>query len=636
MGKREPMRALVPIALLVALLLIVISIDRPQPRADVVIAQRADSFTLDPQRMSWQQDMRLATGLYETLVRVDNRTCAPIPGVAERWDLSDDRRTYTFHLRKDARWSNGDPVVATDFIYSWRRALLPDTAADYSGFLMGIEGAPEFFEWRTNELAAYAQRSDQDMPAAVALWKATESRFRDTVGLSAPDPHTLVVRLRQPIPFFLDLVAFGPMSPVHPATVNAFVRLDPATGRILQDHAWTKPGTIVTNGPFVVTSWRYKRDMRLERNPHYWDPANVAAESIEIRIIEDPNTTVLAAESGAIDWVTEVLVEYRPDMLRERERYVQRHRAALDALLAQGVEIDEALAQLPAPAERERRNIHGLPAFGTDFYSFNCRPRLSTGEANPFADARVRRAFALAVDRELLVTRVTRLGEPVSGALTPPGSIPGYESPRGLPFDPERARREFADAGWIDRNGDGMVEDGNGVPFPAVDLLYSTGSPRYRDLTFALRDLWQETLGVRVQPRAKETKDFSTELKEGRFMIARGGWYGDFGDPTTWLDLSRSNDGNNDRKYSSARYDAMLDAAAAEEDPERRFAMLAEAERFLIEEEVPMVPICTFVTVYMYEPGTMRGLTHHPRLDQYLGLLRRARASVGPEAPRAR
>jgi len=616
-------RVLIVITVLVALLLVALSVDRPHARADVVIVQRADAFTLDPQAMSWTQDLRLATGIYEGLVGLDGRDCSIKSGVAERWEISEDRRTYTFHLRADAQWSNGDDVVADDFVYAWRRGLLPDTAADYSGFLMGIEGASEFFEWRKDALAEYAKRSSNErtLAAAVALWKETESRFRESVRIDAPDPRSVVVRLKQPIPYFLDLVAFGSLSPCHRPTLERFVSIDPDTARRIQQQGWTKPGEIVTNGPFRLAEWRYKRNMWLEKNPHYWNRAAVKANSIEIRIIEDANTTVLASDAGGIDWVTDVLTDYRADMLEQRARYEAKHRVALDALLAAGATIDDALAQLPPPGPGERRNIHALPAFGTDFFSFNCRPLLSTGETNPFADARVRRAFALTTDKQMLVRRVTRLNEPVSNVLVPPGTIAGYESPKGLPFDRERAKRELADAGWIDRDGDGLVEDPAGSQFPTVDLLYTSGNPRYRDLALAFRDMCQESLGVKVEPRAKETKDAREDLHEGRFMIARGSWYGDYGDPTTFLDISRSTDGNNDRKFASPRYDALLDEAAREPDPQKRLAVLAEAERFLMDEEVPLMPICTLLTIYMYEPGVMHGLTHHPRLEQRLGAL---------------
>ena len=618
----RPMRLLAPFLLLAAAVLIALQADRPRPRADVVFAQRSDIFTLDPQRMSYQQDLRMAAALYETLVTLDPDDCSFDPGVAERWEVSDDGRTYTFHLRDDARWSNGDPVLASDFLYAWRRALLPDSAADYSGLFMNVEGAPEFFAWRQQALAEFANRPSPRPEDADALWTETERRFRETVGFETPNPHAIVVRLSKPVPYFLDLVAFPVFSPVHEASVSGYTSLDAASGRVMQKHGWTKPGKLVSNGPYRLVEWRYKRDMRLERNEHYWNREQVPSDSIETRVLEDANTVVLACDSGAIDWVTDVLVEYRADMLAQRRAYLERHRAEFERLRSEGLTVDEAVAALPPPGPGERRNIRGFDAFGTDFFSFNCRPELPGGRFNPFKDARVRRAFALAVDKQLLVERVTRLNERVSGTLVPPGSIPGYASPAGLPFDPERARAELADAGWSDRDGDGLVEDAEGRRFPTVDLLYSSGSPRYKNISLALRDLWRATLGVEVDLREKEGKLYKDDLKGGNFMVARGGWYGDYGDPTTFLDLARSTDGNNDRGYRNPDYDAMLDAAADETDPARRLVLLSEAERFLVEEAVPMLPICQYLTIYMYDPTRLEGLTEHPRLEQELGRLR--------------
>ncbi len=617
------MRLLAPFAFLVAILLIALSADRPRPRADVVIAQRADSFTLDPQRMSWQHDLRTGLALFETLVTLDPQRSEPQPGVAERWEISDDRRTYTFHFRPNARWSNGDRVTSGDFAYAFRRALLADTAADYSGFLFHLVGGEEFFLWRNNALVEYAKLPMRDADTCVALWKETERRFLETVGIQTPDDRTLVLTLKNPVAYFLDLLAFPSLSPVHRASVEQYVSYDPQTGRLLQRHDWTKPGKLISNGPYRLADWRYKRDMRLERNEHYWDAKHVLNDSVAIVILEDANTTMLSAEAGGVDWVTEVLAEYRPEMLAERRRYEERYAKEIDAAIAAGKSMDEALASLPVPQADERRNIHGRRAFGTDFYSFNCRPELSDGRTNPFHDPRIRKAFALAIDREKIVHRVTRLGEDPSNTLVPRDSISGYPSPEGLPFDPQGARAEFEAAGWKDRNGDGLVEDEAGNPFPTVDLVYSLGSPRYRDLSFALREMWRAALGVEIVARGKETKDFRDDLKQGNFMIARGAWYGDYGDPTTFLDLSRSTDGNNDRKYANPRFDAMLDEAALETDPAKRFRLLSEAEKFLVEEELPILPLCNFVTVYFYEPGELRGLTYHPRLDQYLGRLHR-------------
>jgi oligopeptide transport system substrate-binding protein len=224
----------------------------------------------------------------------------------------------------------------------------------------------------------------------------------------------------------------------------------------------------------------------------------------------------------------------------------------------------------------------------------------------------------MSVDKRAIVEQVTRLDERVATALVPPGSIPGYDTPEGLPFDPARARVEFTAAGWIDRDGDGLVENMDGVPFPIIDLLYSTSTARYRNISLALRDMWQRQLGVRVELRAKESKFFREDVKAGNFMIARGGWYGDYGDPTTFLDLCRTGDGNNTRGYSSAYVDDLLARADAEADPATRFRLLEECERFLFQEDVPLLVLCQYVQLYMYEPGRLTGLTRHPRLVQHL------------------
>jgi oligopeptide transport system substrate-binding protein len=278
--------------------------------------------------------------------------------------------------------------------------------------------------------------------------------------------------------------------------------------------------------------------------------------------------------------------------------------------------VDEALAALPAPTAGERRDVHVVPNFGTDFYSFNCRPTLTGGAFNPFADPRVRRAFALAVDKRALAERVIRVGEPVANTLVPPDGVVGYQTPAGLGHDVVRARKELADAGWSDRNGDGTLELADGTAFPTVDLLYSTGSPRYRDLSLAMADMWRRELGVQVELTSKDSKFMKDDLRAGNFMIARGGWYGDYPDPTTFLDLCRTGDGNNDRGYSSAAFDALLDRAAAEPEPARRLAILAEAERMVTEVDLPIMPITHFATVLLYDPVRVRGITRDPSFDQ--------------------
>ena len=620
-------RLLAPILLLVLALFAAVSLDSPLPPADLVLIERSDCYTLDPQRMSYQHELRRARVIYETLVNLRASDCAVVEGVAKRWEISADLRTYTFHLRSDARWSNGDPVTSADFAYAWRRAILPDTAADYSALYFAIGGARAFYNNRTAALAAYAKSPETYHRDARELWRVTEADFAKNVAIETPDPNTLVVHLDAPLAYFLDLCAFPCFAPVHPATVEQFVSFDNTSGRLIQRHDWTKPGRIVTNGAYVPTVWRYKRDMRLEANPYYWDPSRVIAKSVECRTIENPNTGVLSFQSGGGDWLTDLGPEYKTEMLAERKAYLARFSAEINAGLAHGAVADDIVGGLPVPAPGERRDVRGFDAFGTDFFSFNCRTALTGGNANPFHDARVRRAFALTVNKQELIDRVTRLGERVASTLVPPGSIPDYPLVEGIGFDPVRARAELKAAGYDDRDGDGIVENTAGEKFPTVDILYSTASPRYQNLALAMRDMWKRELRVAAECRGKDSKLYKEDLKKGNFMIARGGWYGDYGDPTTWLDLQRAGNGNNDRGYENPEFETRMDAAAAEHDPKTRLAMLAEVEKWLFTEEIPLMPLCNYVTVYMYDPSRLGGIAEHPRLEQDISVLGR-RAGV--------
>ena len=609
-------KILLPFVLLLLAVIIAMSLDRRLPRADVVVAQTTDCFTLDPQRMSYMQDLRIARSLYEGLVRIDGSDGSILPAVAKSWTTSEDGRLWTFTLREDAKWSNGDMVTAGDFVKGWQRALLPDLAADYSSMFFVIDGAAEFFRERAAATDAYALREDQSPEAAEALFAETMNRFKETVGLRAIDEHTLEVRLKEPLAYFLDLCAFGVFSPVHPPTVEAFSRLEPSSGLIRQDHDWTRPENLVGNGPYSLVRRRFKRDMRLELNPHYWNKDGISSESIDIRIIGDPNTSVLAFEAGTIDWIIDVQAEYKAEMAAQVARYLERHREDIQNRKAQGIEVDDILASLPEPGEDERRDIHPVPAFGTFFFSFNCRPELVDGRPNPLSDPAVRRALAMAIDKQQIVDLVLRTGEEVAESLIPPDSIVGYETPDGLRFDPEAARAELASAGWQDRDGDGYVENESGDRFPSIDLLYTLQMPRYRDMALTMRDMWGTHLGIESTLRAKDTKAYREDLSKGSFMVARGGWYGDYGDPMTFLELSESENGNNDRKFSDQTYDALLAEAARELSPTRRLALLHEAERILIQEAMPILPMYHYSTTYMYDPTRLRGISRHPRLEQ--------------------
>jgi oligopeptide transport system substrate-binding protein len=349
--------------------------------------------------------------------------------------------------------------------------------------------------------------------------------------------------------------------------------------------------------------WRFKRDMRMEKSPTFWDQKLLNVDSIAIPSIEDPNAQVLAFETGAVDWVSDVVTPYRTEMIEAKHQFYAEHRAEYEALKAQGLDPIEIDRRLP-PDKRNRISV--LPALGVYFYNFNCLPKLADGRDNPFHDARVRRAFAMAIDKQALTEHVRRLGERVVSTLIPPGGIPGYSSPKGLPYDPEAARKVLAEAGYPDGNG-----------FITVEVLFNKEGG-HDLIAQAIAKDWERNLGVSVLLQQKEIKVFREDLKGANYMTSRAGWFADFGDPITFLDIHRTGDGNNDRKYSSPKFDAMMDAAANEVDPAVRFKILSEAERYLVEEEMPVVPLFQYEQLYLFDPHKLTGISSHPRQDQVL------------------
>ncbi len=641
-------KLLVPVLVLLALVIGLVALDPPPPKADFAFINRGDVNTLDIQRMSWMQDLRVARLVFEGLAANDVFTQGfePTPAVAERWEIERysenvdgqdvPRERYTFHLRKNAKWSNGRPVRSSDFAYAWMRGILPDVACDYATMFMFIRGAEDFAAWRSEQTKEFPSRTrgmseSEKAEAARALWEETEQRFKETVGIRTPDEHTFVVELAEPVPYFLDLCAFPPLFPVYEPLVRQYDELDASTGRIQPREGWTKPPQVVGNGPMMLTRWRYLRDMRFERNPHYWNPGVLGVNSISVPSVADPNAQVLAFERGEVAWVSDVTVGYRVEMLRKKRDFYEEHREEYERLRAMGLDQYEIDRRLPSDP---RKNIHAVPAFGTYWYNFNCLPRLPDGRPNPFHDARVRRAFAMTIDKRSICDDVQRIGNPVARTIIPPGSIGGYDSPDGLECVSDaktpaeraaiaaRARALLAEAGYSDPR-----------QLPEIEILFNKDAGHDLVAQVVQRN-WQEYLGVRVRLVQKEIAIVRDDLKNANYMVSRAGWYGDYGDPTTFLDVNRTGDGNNDRKYSNPVYDDLLLQARRETDPAKRMALLSRAEEIIVEEDLPLVPIYTYVNIYLFDPDVISGINPHPRSEQSMHLVDILGDGVGPDRAR--
>ncbi len=703
-------RILIPFALLGAFLAISIALEPAQPRGDIRISY-TDITTLDPQMMNASVDIRVSYALYEGLMSFNPYTFKPIPGVAkDHPTISEDRLTYTYHLRKDAKWSDGSPVTAHDFKRAWRLGLLPDVAPKYIDFLYFLRGGKTYFKWAArslsditslknleanarkryeeantlppkkedkkdtkdnkdapppppewlpdfvqnirknyphtknldftppfgflpgvsvknefltddtpqNQIARYeAANLREDMltaarkillnplkteddkkqflsdiesipsqesmqPELLRLAKQRvqdlEPMFDELVGVKVPDDRTIVVELQELVPFFEEITATWVLCPLHGPTMEKFSRLDESNFNFLRDPLWTRPGNMVSNGPYVVTSWQFKRFIYLSRNPHYWNGKAVKNNSIKLVNYTSPQSMFHAFDTGEID-------------------------VSFD-----GSTIPFAAELAQAVRDRKRNDIHAIDGFGVYYYVFNTKVKLPSGRPNPFNDKRVRRAFNMVVNKQSIVDHVTRLGQKPTNAWVPPNVIDGYRSPKGIGYDPDQGRALLAEAGFPDGKG-----------FPAIEILYNSGSG-HGDVAQRLQKMWQDELKIKVDLKELEWKVFHPRRTKSDFEVARSGWFGDYNDPQTFLDLFKTGTGNNDSKFSNKEYDDLLNQAANEPDPEARFRLLEKAEALVTDDHLPVLPLYIYKQVFLYDPDKLKGVSHHPRNMQMFHL----------------
>ncbi len=499
-------------------------------RADLVFLNGAEPESIDPALITGQPEGRIANALFEGLTAFD-AAANPQPGVAERWEISADARVYTFHLRKDAQWSNGEPVTARDFVSSWKRTLAPETGAEYSYQLHYLKNAKAFNE---GTLYDFSQ-----------------------VGVRAVDEHTLEVTLENPTPFFLDLCAFTTLLPVHVATVHR------------EGDEWVKPGKIVSNGPYVLTDWRVNDRVSLTKNPRYWNRDHVAMETIDILPSARANTAFNYYVTGLADLM-----------------------------------MDKGLAPTPLMAELKKRpDFHSAPFLGTYFIRFNATKK-------PFTDPRVRKAFALVIDKQRLVEKITRAGEVPAASLVPPGTA-GYQPPEGISRNPELARRLLAEAGYPGGQG-----------FPLVSYLYKGDSDFDRDLAVEIQSMLKAELGVHVGLQGQEWKVYLRSMSSLDYDLCRSSWVGDYRDPNTFLDMFLTGGGNNRTGWSDPAYDQAIASAARELDAQTRFELFSQAERMLITEYAAICPLYFYVGIQFYDGDRLGGieanlLDEHPLKSMY-------------------
>ena len=526
-------------------------------RADLVIGNGTDPGSLHPHRASGIPEGRIIRALHEGLLLLDPITLEPIPGCAHSWQVSDDARTWTFQLQPDLQWSNGDPLDATDFRRSWLDLIDPSRGAPYGDLLEAVQGAEE---WRRGE------------------------GTQDQIGIHTPDPLTLVVELRRPLPWLPFLCTQTPLQPVH---VSA------------------RDGTALgapTNGPWKLERWDLRDRIRLVQSPEYRGPSKVHMQSIDFLAIESGNTLVNLFADGSVDWAVGVPPILMP-FLEEDPQW--------------------------------KRSLRTDPYLGTSFYRLNFkRP--------PLDDAAVRQALSLALDRRALCQEI--LGgnlQPAWGLVPwpqpalerhhqaghPPleSALPGYESMAltvenveavstipsdqwpTLGFDPQRARTFLQEAGWK------VPGSSKGKPIPSFEILHSSGATHALVAEW-MQSSWSRELGIETRIRSMEWRSFLQTQRAVDYDVSRSTWIADFPDPATFLELFTSTATNNRTGWSDDEYDRYVDLARNQADPEERMRAWQQAEKILLQRG-PVLPLWSTTSSNLVAPD-LQGFFTNP-LDQH-------------------
>ncbi|MFT5500168.1 MAG: oligopeptide transport system substrate-binding protein [Woeseiaceae bacterium] len=437
-----------------------------------------------------------------------------VAAAAESWEISADGREYTFRLRESARWSNGETVTADDFVYSFRRLVDPDTAAFYAQFIGDIVNAHDI-------------TSGEKQP--------------DELAVRATGQFELVITLRNPVPYFLQLLTHPATFPVHRASIEA------------HGDAHALPENLVTNGAYKLQAWTVGSYIELVRNEHYWNDAATAIDKVRHHVTPQPQAELNRYRAGELDTTSNVAAESFAQMREERA--------------------DE---------------LRVSPALATYYYGFNL-------SQPPFADnPQLRAALSMAIDREIIAEAIVGRGELPAYGFVPPG-VNNY-SPRELSYADlsveernAKARELYREAGY---SADEPLE---------VELRYNT-SESHKRIAVAVQAMWQEVLGVKTTLINEEFQVLLSNVRAAEItQVFRMTWTGDYSDAHTFLTVLESDNPSNMPGFRNAEYAELMQRAALQTDMSRRQIYLEEAERLMLAEH-PIIPLYFLVNKSMVSP----------------------------------
>ncbi len=466
----------------------------------------SDPTSLDPRQARDLDSVNVTRMLFEGLTRIGALGQAEL-GTACRVGRSEEGLRYTFHLRK-ARWSNGDFVTALDFERAWKAILDPQFATDIAYQLYPIKNA------RKAKLG--------EVPV-------------DMVGVFAQDPQTLIVDLEAPVPHFLELVSMSSFFPVH-----SKIAAESASWHL-------NPQSFVSNGPFMLASWKHSDQIVLKKNPYFWEQEKVKLSGVEL-FIAPADTALRMYQDGGLDWAGSPLSSISPD----------------------------ACAGL-------KNQICSAPFLATYFYRLNTAETVG-GKKNPLSDHNFRRALSLALDREAIVAHVLQGGQLPARSLVPPGMELNSE---GYFFE----NQEAANCALNQCHWEGPI------------VISYLNNERNVAIAQAIQNQWKETLGIEVELEAVEPRVYYQRVSKKEFQIAAGSWSADFNDPITFLDVFKYRSGStNNTEWENLAYIDLLDRSGLCKEKSERRALLREAETILMQ-EMPIIPIYHFALNYLKREG---------------------------------
>ena len=472
----------------------------------------AEPDSLDPQKARSDEAQRVLRDICEGLTTLDE-SGRVAPGIAESWQVSPDGKTYTFSLRHDARWSDGQPVIAADFVAGLRRLVDPETASQYAEVVDVIANASDIVAGR---------------------------KHPESLGVSAPDPYTVIVQLSSPAPYLPALLSHPSTCPVNPvALVN-------------DRDAYARPGNLPSDAAFTLSQWVHGSYIYLTRNRYYWNNAATHLDAVKYLITTDEDAELTLYRADQLE-VTDVIPKSQFDWIRSH------------------------LGD----------QLHIATALGVYFYGFDL-------QRAPFAgDVKVRRALSMVIDRDELARLVLRSGElPAYGWI--PSGVADYtpQSPdyRSLPMAQRiaEARKLYAQAGY------------SAARPLRFELRYNTGEV-HAEVAIAIASMWKQALGAKVTLSAEEFRSLMQDIDRGDVQMFRSSWIGDYNDAYTFAQYFKSDFGINLTHYHNPAYDDLVDRAAGELDPAKRRAFLEQAERVMLADQ-PVIPIYFYVSKHLVKP----------------------------------